>query len=98
MRRASVNFARGEYEKDPAAPAGALRDGHPARHYSALERRTFGVNGGFYPLGSCTMKYNPKLNERVAALPGFSAVHPLQPVHTVQGCLEALRHGRALSL
>jgi len=61
-----------------------------SRHYSALERRAFGVNHGFYPLGSCTMKYNPKINEKVAALPGFTELHPLQPIHTVQGALRAL--------
>lgn len=61
-----------------------------SRHYSALERRAFGVNHGFYPLGSCTMKYNPKINEKVATLSGFTDIHPLQPEHTVQGALEAL--------
>lgn len=60
-----------------------------SRHYSALERRSFGVNSGFYPLGSCTMKYNPKINDKIAALPGFAEIHPLQPEHTVQGVLEA---------
>ena len=49
------------------------------RHYVNLSRRNYGVDLGFYPLGSCTMKYNPKLNEEVAALPGFRALHPLQP-------------------
>jgi glycine dehydrogenase subunit 2 len=53
-------------------------------------KRTFGVNSGFYPLGSCTMKYNPRINEDMAALSGFTAIHPLQPEHTVQGCLELL--------
>lgn len=66
------------------------------RHYSALERRAFGVNNGFYPLGSCTMKYNPRLNEEMAALPGFSQVHPLQPAHTAQGCLEVLQQAETL--
>lgn len=61
-----------------------------SRHYTELMKRTHGVNDGFYPLGSCTMKYNPKLNEEMAALPGFTGVHPLQPEHTVQGCLEVL--------
>lgn len=61
-----------------------------SRHYTELAKRTHGVNDGFYPLGSCTMKYNPKLNEEMAALPGFAEVHPLQPAHTVQGCLEVL--------
>lgn len=59
------------------------------RHYTALAKQVYGVNDGFYPLGSCTMKYNPKINEDMAALPGFTQVHPLQPQETVQGCLEA---------
>ena len=62
-----------------------------SRHYSALERRAHGVNNGFYPLGSCTMKYNPKLHEELAALPGFAGVHPSQGPETVQGCLKVLR-------
>lgn len=61
-----------------------------SRHYTELAKRTHGVNDGFYPLGSCTMKYNPKLNDEIASWPGFSQIHPLQPVGTVQGCLEAL--------
>ena len=61
-----------------------------SRHYTQLMKRTFGVNSGFYPLGSCTMKYNPRINEEMAALPGFSAIHPLQPEHTIQGCIEVL--------
>ena len=60
------------------------------RHYTQLAKQVHGVNDGFYPLGSCTMKYNPRVNEELAALPGFTAVHPLQPVSTVQGCLEVL--------
>lgn len=67
-----------------------LSENDVSRHYSALERRTHGVNNGFYPLGSCTMKYNPRINEAVAALPGYTEIHPLQPEHTVQGCLEVL--------
>ena len=60
------------------------------RHYTALNKQVYGVNCGFYPLGSCTMKYNPAVNEEVAALPGFQNIHPLQPEETVQGCLEGL--------
>lgn len=60
------------------------------RHYTALCKRIHGVNDGFYPLGSCTMKYNPKIDEDMAALPGFTQLHPLQPIETVQGALEAL--------
>lgn len=61
-----------------------------SRHYTELAKETHGVNDGFYPLGSCTMKYNPKINEVTASLPGFTEVHPLQPEETVQGCLEVL--------
>ncbi|RIJ63997.1 aminomethyl-transferring glycine dehydrogenase subunit GcvPB [Rummeliibacillus sp. POC4] len=57
------------------------------RHYTALSRRNHGVDSGFYPLGSCTMKYNPKVNENVARFPGFANIHPLQDEKTVQGAL-----------
>ena len=60
------------------------------RHYTALSHRVHGMNDGFYPLGSCTMKYNPKVNEALAALPGFARLHPLQPEQTAQGALELL--------
>ncbi|MGI6688498.1 MAG: aminomethyl-transferring glycine dehydrogenase subunit GcvPB [Christensenellales bacterium] len=66
------------------------------RHYTQLAKQTFGVNNGFYPLGSCTMKYNPRVNEAVAALPGFTKVHPLQPKETVGGCHEVLDTARGL--
>lgn len=62
-----------------------------SRHYTELAKKSHGVNDGFYPLGSCTMKYNPRINEEIASLPGFSDIHPLQPEHTVQGCLEVLK-------
>ena len=58
------------------------------RHYTNASNNNFGVDTGFYPLGSCTMKYNPKINDEVAALPGFTNLHPLQPDYTVQGALE----------
>ena len=58
------------------------------RHYTNLSQMNFGVDSGFYPLGSCTMKYNPKVNEEVASLPGFASLHPLQPEWTVQGALK----------
>lgn len=60
------------------------------RHYTNLSRNAFGVDNGFYPLGSCTMKYNPKINEEAASLKGFTDVHPLQCAASVQGCLEAI--------
>lgn len=58
------------------------------RHYTNHSENNFGVNNGFYPLGSCTMKYNPIVNEETAAMPGFAALHPLQPSETCQGALE----------
>ncbi|MBQ3921572.1 MAG: aminomethyl-transferring glycine dehydrogenase subunit GcvPB [Firmicutes bacterium] len=61
-----------------------------ARHYSALNRRVHGVNSGFYPLGSCTMKYNPRVDEDMAALPGFTGIHPLAPKYATEGCREVL--------
>ncbi|MEH7097674.1 aminomethyl-transferring glycine dehydrogenase subunit GcvPB [Neobacillus vireti] len=60
------------------------------RHYTALSNKNHGIDNGFYPLGSCTMKYNPKINEDVARLEGFSRIHPYQPTETVQGALEVL--------
>lgn len=60
------------------------------RHYTGLAGRNFGVDSGFYPLGSCTMKYNPKINEDVSRLPGLALIHPLQDSPTVQGALEVL--------
>ncbi|WP_078413742.1 aminomethyl-transferring glycine dehydrogenase subunit GcvPB [Priestia abyssalis] len=60
------------------------------RHYTALSRRNHGVDSGFYPLGSCTMKYNPKINEQTARMAGFAHVHPLQQESTVQGAMELM--------
>ncbi len=62
-----------------------------SRHYTELASQVYGVNKGFYPLGSCTMKYNPKVNDDVASINGFAKIHPLQPEDTVQGCLEVLK-------
>ena len=60
------------------------------RHYTALSKRNHGVDSGFYPLGSCTMKYNPKINENVARFAGFANIHPLQEESTVQGAMELM--------
>jgi len=57
------------------------------RHFTNLSKLNYSIDGGFYPLGSCTMKYNPKINEEVARLPGFAATHPLQPIVSIQGNL-----------
>ncbi len=58
------------------------------RHYTNMSGNNFGVDNGFYPLGSCTMKYNPPINEEMAAMPAFNDIHPLQPAETVQGALQ----------
>jgi glycine dehydrogenase subunit 2 len=60
------------------------------RHFTELSTRNFGIDTGFYPLGSCTMKYNPRVNERAAALPGFRDLHPLQEPEGAQGALELM--------
>ena len=75
-------------EQAPHLPQ--MSENELSRHYTELAKQTYGVNDGFYPLGSCTMKYNPKVNDQIATLPGFASIHPLQPEETVQGCLEAL--------
>ncbi len=67
-----------------------LSEPQVARHYTALSKMNFGVDDGFYPLGSCTMKYNPKLNEDVASLPGFAGLHPRSDVSRSQGALQLL--------
>ncbi|WP_288860232.1 aminomethyl-transferring glycine dehydrogenase subunit GcvPB [uncultured Flavonifractor sp.] len=78
------------YRRKTAPRLPELGESDLSRHYQALARRAFGVCDGFYPLGSCTMKYNPKLGEEAAALPGFTGLHPLQPAHTVQGAQAVL--------
>jgi len=60
------------------------------RHFTNLSHINYGIETGFYPLGSCTMKYNPKINEKTAGLPGFASLHPMQPVETIPGALEIL--------
>ena len=60
------------------------------RHYTRLSRQNYAIDLGLFPLGSCTMKHNPRLNEKVARMPGFADIHPLQPVDTVQGALELI--------
>ena len=64
-----------------------LSEPEMVRHYTWLSKRNFGIDTGFYPLGSCTMKHNPRINEVIAQLPGIADVHPHQPEHHLQGCL-----------
>ena len=75
--------------KDIAGLPG-LSEPEAMRHYLRLSQMNYGVDTGMFPLGSCTMKHNPRLNERIARLSGFSDIHPLQPVETVQGALQAM--------
>ncbi len=65
-----------------------LSEPETVRHYTRLSRQNYAIDLGFFPLGSCTMKHNPRLNERMARLPGFADIHPLAPVDTVQGALQ----------
>ena len=81
-----------KHDYDSSLLRGSLRlpelsEQEVVRHYTALSKRAFGVDDGFYPLGSCTMKYNPKLHEKLAALPGFADVHPLTRADRIQGSL-----------
>src|SRR5262245_45386947 len=69
------------------APIGlpGLSEPETMRHYVRLSRMNYGIDSGMFPLGSCTMKHNPRLNEKMARLPGFADIHPLQPQSTVEG-------------
>ena len=73
----------------PIALAG-LSEPETVRHYTRLSRQNYAIDLGLFPLGSCTMKHNPRLDEKVARMPGFADVHPLQPQETVQGALEVI--------
>ena len=100
-RKGRKAFALPAYDFPEASPLpdNLCRDAAPllpevdeptlVRHYTRLSTNNFGVDSGFYPLGSCTMKYNPKINEEIAADRRWAALHPLQPADTVQGALEA---------
>lgn len=79
-----------EYIREEAPELPEVSELDIMRHYTALSNRNHGVDSGFYPLGSCTMKYNPKINENVARFPGFAHIHPLQDESTVQGALELM--------
>src|SRR5688572_33473878 len=76
----------GGLERAPIGLPG-LSEPEAARHYTRLSRQNYAIDLGLFPLGSCTMKHNPRLNEKVARMPGFADIHPLQPVDTVQGAL-----------
>ena len=75
-----------------SAPIGlpGLSESETVRHYTRLSRQNYAIDLGLFPLGSCTMKHNPRLNEKVARMPGFADIHPLQPQETVQGALAVI--------
>ena len=79
------NLARGR-----AIGLPGLSEPEAVRHYTRLSRQNYAIDLGLFPLGSCTMKHNPRLNEKIARLPGFADVHPLQPQETVQGALQVI--------
>ncbi|HLS90126.1 MAG TPA: aminotransferase class V-fold PLP-dependent enzyme, partial [Limnochordia bacterium] len=81
-----------EFLREEPAPLPELSELEVIRHYVRLSRKNYAVDVGIYPLGSCTMKYNPKVNEEAADLPGFKRLHPYQPEETVQGALEVMYH------
>ncbi len=85
-----TQWAPAEAKRQVAAALPEVYEVDVVRHYTALSRRNFGIDNGFYPLGSCTMKYNPKINEDVARFAGFAKIHPYQPESSIQGALEVL--------
>ena len=80
----------GGFARKSALDLPGLTEPEAVRHYVRLSRLNYSIDSGMYPLGSCTMKHNPRLNEKMARLPGFSDIHPLQPTSTVQGALELM--------
>jgi glycine dehydrogenase subunit 2 len=87
---ASDELIPSEYLRTDEAELPEVSELDIMRHYTALSKRNHGVDSGFYPLGSCTMKYNPKINENVARMAGLAHIHPLQDESTVQGALELM--------
>ncbi|WFL76181.1 aminomethyl-transferring glycine dehydrogenase subunit GcvPB [Altererythrobacter arenosus] len=80
----------GGFDRSDAIGLPGLTEPETMRHYTRLSRQNYAIDLGLFPLGSCTMKHNPRLNEKVARMPGFADVHPLQPVSTVRGALEVI--------
>jgi len=77
----------GEHNLRKQLPLPEVSELDVVRHFTNLSHRNYSIDGGFYPLGSCTMKYNPKVNEKTAAMPGYTGLHPMQPESTAQGAL-----------
>ena len=86
----SIPHKLGGLARQSAIGLPGLSEPQVVRHFVRLSRRNYSIDAGLYPLGSCTMKHNPRLNEKLARLPGFADLHPLQPVSTAQGALELI--------
>jgi len=80
----------GGLERETPVGLPNLSEPQAVRHYTRISQKNYGIDAGFYPLGSCTMKHNPRLNEKMARLAGFTSLHPLQPTSTAQGALELI--------
>jgi glycine dehydrogenase subunit 2 len=87
---ASGKARLGGLERQRPIGLAGLTEPQAVRHYTRLSRQNYAIDLGLFPLGSCTMKHNPRLNEKVARMPGFADIHPLQPSDTVQGALELI--------
>ena len=88
--RPSPGNRLGGLERNRPIGLAGLSEPQTVRHYTRLSRQNYAIDLGLFPLGSCTMKHNPRLNEKVARMPGFADIHPLQPVDTVQGALKLI--------
>ncbi|MBX9796682.1 aminomethyl-transferring glycine dehydrogenase subunit GcvPB [Sphingomonas sp.] len=86
----AVTTRLGGLERHAAIGLAGLAEPEAVRHYTRLSRQNYAIDLGLFPLGSCTMKHNPRLNEKMARLPGFADIHPLQPVDSVQGALAVI--------
>ena len=86
----NLNHMVGDSFSEDCIGLAGLSEPETIRHYVRLSRKNYSIDAGLYPLGSCTMKHNPRLNEKMARLEGFSEIHPLQPVSTCQGALELI--------
>ncbi|MCW5695676.1 MAG: aminomethyl-transferring glycine dehydrogenase subunit GcvPB [Bauldia sp.] len=86
----AVNDRLGKFARKSSLDLAGLSEPETMRHYVRLSRQNYAIDMNTYPLGSCTMKHNPRLNEKIARLPGFGDIHPLQPLNTVPGALEMM--------
>jgi len=97
-RRTGIDFSKakgiksrlGGHDRKGEIGLPGLSEPETLRHYVRLSQKNYAIDLGVYPLGSCTMKHNPRLNEKVSRMPGFADVHPLQPIQTAQGALEVM--------